>query len=66
LTEADSSSEADATDWTLVAASSEAASTMVVSSCERAAVEVSTVAEASSSVEADDTVSTTFSKIRNP
>src|SRR5664279_3900425 len=46
------------TDCTLVEASSEAAATMVVSSCERAAVEVSVLAEASSSVDADDTVST--------
>ena len=52
-----SSSVAEATDCTLVEASSEAAATMVVSSCARSAVEVSVPAEASSSVEADDTVS---------
>ena len=49
---------ADATDCTLVDASSEAAATIVVSSCDRSAVVVSVEAEASSSVEADDTVST--------
>ena len=49
---------ADATDCTLVEASSEAADTVVASSCARSAVEVSVPAEASSSVEADDTVST--------
>ncbi len=58
MTEDDSSSVADATDCTLVEASSEAAATVVASSCERSAVEVSVVAEASSSVEADATVST--------
>jgi hypothetical protein len=42
----------------LVEASSEAAATMVASSCERVAVVVNVSAEASSSVEADDTVST--------
>ena len=57
VTEDDSSSVADATDCTLVEASSEAAATTVASCCARSAVEVSVVAEASSSVEADDTVS---------
>jgi hypothetical protein len=42
----------------LVEASSEADATTVVNSCERSAVDVSVLAEASSSVEADDTVST--------
>ena len=42
------SSVAEATDCTLVEASSEAAATAVVSSCERSAVEVSVPAEASS------------------
>ncbi len=56
--EDDSSSVAEATDCTLVEASSEAAATTVVSCCARSAVEVSVVADASSSVEADDTVST--------
>ena len=56
LTEDDSSSVADATDCTLVEASSEAAATAVVSSCERSAVADSVPAEASSWVEADDTV----------
>ncbi|MEY9470169.1 hypothetical protein ABH992_002568 [Bradyrhizobium yuanmingense] len=58
LTEAVSSSAADATDCTLVAASSDAASTSVASSVERLAVVVSDVADASSSLAADDTVST--------
>jgi hypothetical protein len=58
LTEDDSSSVAEATDCTLVEASSEAAATLVVTSCARSAVDVSVPAEASSSVEADDTVST--------
>ena len=58
LTDDDSSSVADATDCTLVEASSEAAATAVVSSCDRSAVAVSVVADASSSVEAEDTVST--------
>ena len=58
MIEDDSSSVADATDCTLVEASSEAAATTVVSCCVRSAVEVSVVAEASSSVEADDTVPT--------
>ena len=58
LTEDDSSSVADATDCTLVVASSEAAATAVVRACDRSAVEVSVVTDASSSVEADDTVST--------
>ena len=58
LTDDDISSVADATDCTLVEASSDAAATMVVSSCARSAVAVSVPAEASSSVEADDTVST--------
>jgi hypothetical protein len=40
-----------------VEASSEAAATMVVSSCERSAVAVSVPADASSSVEAEETVS---------
>jgi hypothetical protein len=57
LTEEESSSVADATDCTLVDASSEAAATIVVSSCDRSAVAVSVEADASSSVEADDTVS---------
>ena len=58
LTDEDSSSVAEATDCTLVEASSEAAATVVVSSCERSAVADSVPAAASSSVEADDTVST--------
>ena len=58
LTDDAISSVAEATDCTLVEASSEAAATIVASSCARSAVEVSVVAEASSSVEADDTVST--------
>src|SRR6478735_350124 len=58
LTDEDSSSVAEATDCTLVEASSDAAATVVVTSCARSAVLVSTPAEASSSVEADDTVST--------
>jgi hypothetical protein len=41
----------------LVEASSEAAATIVVSSCDRSAVAVSVPAEASSSVEAEDPVS---------
>ena len=56
MTEDDSSSVADATDCTLVEASSEAAATVVVSFCERSAVADSVPAEASSWVEADDTV----------
>src|SRR4051794_39479639 len=56
--EDDSSSVADATACTLVDASSEAAATMVVSCCPRSAVDVSVEAEASSSVAAEDTVST--------
>ena len=57
LTDEVSSSVADATDCTLVEACSEAAATATVNSCERSAVAVSVPAEASSSVEADDTVS---------
>ena len=68
MTEEDISSVADATDCTLVEASSDAAATIVVSSCERSAVADSVPAEASSSVEADDTVWTispiTASKLR--
>src|SRR5262245_31764714 len=45
LTEDDNSSVADATDWTLAEASSEAAATMVESSCPRPAVAVSEPAE---------------------
>ena len=56
LTEEDSSSVAEATDCTLVEASSEAAATAVVSCCERSAVDDSVPAEASSWVEAEDTV----------
>ena len=56
LTDDDISSVADATDCTLVEASSEAAATAVVSCCERSAVADSVPAEASSWVEADDTV----------
>src|SRR5207237_858567 len=52
LTEDDSSSVADATDCTFVEASSEAAATVVASSCERSAVEVRVPAETSSSLEA--------------
>ena len=52
------SSVEEATDCTLVEASSEAAATIVVSSWARSAVAVSVPAEASSSVDADDTVST--------
>jgi hypothetical protein len=52
-----SSSVAEATDCTLVEASSEAAATIVVNSCDRTAVDVSVPAEASSSVDAEDTVS---------
>ena len=48
LTDDDSSSVADATDCTLVEASSEAAATAVVSDCERWAVAESVPAEASS------------------
>ncbi len=58
FTEDDSSSVAEATDCTLVEASSDAAATTVVSSCARSAVAVSVEAEASSSVDAEDTVST--------
>ena len=58
LTEDAISSVADATDCTLVEASSEAAETVVASSCARSAVEVSVPADASSSVEAEETVST--------
>ena len=54
----DNCSVAEATDCTLVEASSEASPTMVVSSCDRSAVAVSVLAEASSSLEAKDTVST--------
>jgi len=57
LTEEAISSVAEATDCTLVEASSDAAATAVVNSCARTAVEVSVPAEASSSVDADDTVS---------
>jgi len=53
-----SSSVADATDCTLVEASSEADVTLTASSCERTAVVVKVRADASSSVEADETVST--------
>lgn len=49
---------ADATDCTFVDACSDAAATVVVNSCDRSAITVSVVAEASSSVEADETVST--------
>jgi hypothetical protein len=58
LTEEAISSVADATDCTLVEASSDAAATVVASSSERSAVAVNVPAEASSSVEADDTIST--------
>ena len=58
LTEDAISSVADATDCTLVEASSEAAATAVVSSCARSAVEVSVPAATSSSPDADETVST--------
>jgi hypothetical protein len=57
LTEDAISSVADATDWTLVEASSEAAATAVVTCWARSAVELSVPAEASSSVEAEETVS---------
>jgi hypothetical protein len=50
------SSVADATDCTFAEACSDAAATDVVTSWARSAVEVSVVADASSSVEADDTV----------
>src|SRR3954453_19350170 len=56
LTEEAISSVAEATDCTLVDASSDAAATMVVRRCDRSAVDDSVRAEASSSVEADDTV----------
>jgi hypothetical protein len=49
---------AEATDCTLVEASWEAVATILVSSCARSAVEVNEPAEASSSVDADDTVYT--------
>src|SRR6185369_10906880 len=52
------SSVEEATDCTLVEASSEAAATIVVSSWARSAVAVSVPAEASSSLDAEDTVST--------
>jgi hypothetical protein len=54
LTEEESSSAAEATDYTLVA-SSEAAATATAIPWLRSAVEVSDVAEASSWVDADDT-----------
>jgi len=53
LTDVLSSSVAEATDCTLVEASSDAAATMVVSSWVWSAVEESVLADASSSVEAD-------------
>ena len=56
VTEDESSSVADATDCTLVVASSEAAATADVSVCDRWAFADSVPAEASSWVEADDTV----------
>src|SRR3954468_13994093 len=56
LTEDDSSSVAEATELTLVDASSEAEATRVDSSCERTAVDVSVEADASSWVEAEETV----------
>jgi hypothetical protein len=49
---------ADATDWTFAEACSDAAATVLDSSCVTSAVLVSVPAAASSSVEADDTVST--------
>jgi hypothetical protein len=52
------SSVAEATDCTLVEASSDAAATMVVNSCERTAVDVNVPAEASNSLDEADTVST--------
>ncbi len=52
------SSVAEATDCTLAEASSDADATIVVSSRARSAVEVSVPAEASSCVEAEDTVAT--------
>ena len=55
-TDATSSSVADATDWTLTEASSDAAATAVESCWVVAAVEVSLPAEASSCAEAADTV----------
>jgi len=58
VTEDDSSSVAEATDCTLAEASSDAAATAVARSCERVAVEVRVVADASSSVDAEDTDST--------
>ena len=58
LTDEAISSVAEATDCTLVEASSEAAATTVVNSRERSAVAVSVPAEASSCVEAEDTVLT--------
>ena len=47
---------AEATDCTFVEASSEAAATVVVTCCARSAVLVRVPADASSSVEAEDTV----------
>ena len=58
LTEDAICSVADATDWTLVEASAEAAATTVVSFCERSAALVKVPAEDSSSVEAEETVPT--------
>src|SRR5713226_8240001 len=58
LTDDAISSVAEATDCTLVEASSDAAATMEVISCARSAVDVNVPAEVSSSIEADDTVST--------
>ena len=58
LTEAASSSEADATDCTLADASSDAAATAIDSDCVVSAVRVNVLADTSSSVEADDTVAT--------
>ena len=58
LTDNDSSSVADATDWTLVEASSDALATVVASSLPRSAVPVSAPAEDSSSLEVVDTVFT--------
>src|SRR6201999_626552 len=58
LTEEDNSSVAEATDWTLVEASSDAAATVVASWLERSAVDDSVPADDSSWDEAADTVLT--------
>jgi hypothetical protein len=58
LTDEVSSSLAAATDSTLVEASSDAAATVIASSCDRSAVALNVFADASSSVAADDTIST--------